>query len=67
MSFNKTKCQALHIGQNNTTQHYTLGVERRASCVEEKDLCPGGQEDKNILVSIRNSIVTRTRGVIVPL
>ncbi|RMC06747.1 hypothetical protein DUI87_16193 [Hirundo rustica rustica] len=56
MKFNKSKCQVLHFGHNNTLQCYRLGTVWSDSAQEERDLgmlvtaaekvpavCPGGQ------------------------
>ncbi|KAK4823184.1 hypothetical protein QYF61_027088 [Mycteria americana] len=38
MTFNKAKCWVLHLGHDNTLQHYRLGEEWLKSCLAEKDL-----------------------------
>ena len=82
MNFDKTKCQVLQFGHSNLRQQYKLGAAWQEDCVEEIDLgCQSmnaqlnmsqqyvqvAKRSNGILDYIRNSVVSRSREVIIPL
>ncbi|PKU30739.1 hypothetical protein llap_18957 [Limosa lapponica baueri] len=80
MRFNKAKCQVLHLGHNNPMNATGLG-KSSWSCLAEKDLevlvdcqlnmshqcAQVAKEANSVLACSRNSVVSRTQEVIVPL
>lgn len=78
MEFSKTKYWVVHFGCKNSMHHYRLGAEWLASCLEEKAVevladrqlnvskqCAQVEKAKGILSCMRNSVVSRTRVVMI--
>ncbi|KAJ7411543.1 hypothetical protein WISP_102397 [Willisornis vidua] len=76
--FSKVRCQVLHLGHNNPMQHYRqsawetaqmkkdLGVLVNSWLNMTQECAQFAKKASGILAFIRNSVASRTRGLIVP-
>ncbi|PKU45199.1 rna-directed dna polymerase from mobile element jockey- hypothetical protein [Limosa lapponica baueri] len=81
LRFNKGNCWVLHLHHNNSMQHYRPGEEWLEGCLAKKDprvlfdsqldisweCAQVAKKANSILACIRNSVVSKTKEVIVPL